>query len=184
VHPTKLFSGRARESSSPLSFGVSPMIVQRAAVTLAFTVLSGCVQAPSPPPPRDLMSIGNRIFRLGCPSTAEVADRKVRNPHQPTVIDTIKTISCDGIELSTYIGALASDPTGLPIYVEVRRPHKELPSYMNVGESLRGLLDVLGKPSEQNNSSVTYRVGEVDDSVKFSVRDGRITSVRWDWYLD
>jgi len=55
---------------------------------------------------------------------------------------------------------------------------------MNVGEPLRGLFDVLGKPSEQNDSSVTYRAGEVDDSVKFSVREGRITSVRWDWYLD
>ena len=55
---------------------------------------------------------------------------------------------------------------------------------MNVGEPLPGLIEALGKPFQQTAGSVTYRVDEVDDSVTFSVRDGQIQSVRWDWYLD
>lgn len=159
-------------------------MMHRAALALGLIVLYGCAHAPSPADPHDLMAIGNRIFQVGCPSTATVDERKVSNPHQPTVIDTIKTTSCDGIELSTYIGVLASNPTGLPIYVEIRKPHNELPKYMNVGEPLHGLMNVLGKPSEQNGGTVTYRVGELDDAVTFSVREGQIASVRWDWYLD
>ena len=158
--------------------------MHRAALALGLIVLYGCAHAPSPADPHGLMAIGDRIFRGGCTSAVTVAERKIPNPHQPTVIDTIKTTSCDGIELSTYVGVLASNPTALPIYVEIRKPHEELSRYMNVGQPVRGLVDVLGKPSEQNDNSVTYRVGEADDSVTFSVREGRITSVRWDWYLD
>lgn len=159
-------------------------MMRYSALALGLAVLCGCAHAPNPSDPHDLMAIGDRIFHLGCPATATVTERKVPNPHQPTVTDTIRTTSCDGIELSSYVGVLASNPTGLPIYVEVRKPHKELPRYMNVGEPLPGLIEVLGKPSEQTVDSVTYRVGEVDDSVTFSVREGQIRSARWDWYLD
>lgn len=147
-------------------------------------VLYGCAHVPDSMDPHGLMLIGNRIFRMGCPWAAPFVEKKVPNRHEPNVIDTIKTTSCDGVELSTYVGILASRPTGLPIYLVVRKSHSELPDYMNVGRPVRGLLDVLGKPSEQNESSVTYRVGEADDSVTFSLGAGKITSIRWEWYLD
>ena len=160
------------------------MMMHYSTLALGIAMLCGCTHVPNPADPHDLMAIGDRIFHLGCPSTATVSERKVPNPHQPTVIDTIKTTSCDGIELSTYVSVLASNPTGLSIYIEVRKPNKELPRYMNVGEPLPGLIEALGKPFQQTAGSVTYRVDEVDDSVTFSVRDGQIQSVRWDWYLD
>lgn len=66
------------------------------ALALGLAMLCGCAHAPNPADPHDLMAIGDRIFHLGCPSAATVTERKVPNPHQPTVIDTIKTTSCDG----------------------------------------------------------------------------------------
>lgn len=174
-------SGGARSHRSPRRY---PMPAHRKAITVAFILLLGCAHAPSPMNPNELMPIGIRIFRTGCPSIAAVTERRIRNPHNPAVVDTIKTTSCDGIELSTYVGAQASNPAGLPIYLEIRKPHKELPEFMNVGEPLRVVLDVLGKPFKRSDRSVTYRIGEVDDTVTFSVSEGLITSVRWDWYLD
>lgn len=156
----------------------------RIALGAAFLALFGCAHDPLPSSPTDLMSLGDRMFRFGCPVATTVVEEKVTNRHEPSVTDIIKTISCDGIEMGIYVGVLASDPSGLPIYLEVRKPSARLPRYMNIGESMRGLVDVLGKPSEQNDHAITYYSGESEDSVTFSVHEGRITSVRWDWYID
>lgn len=160
----------------------SPMRVHHIAIT-AFLALFGCAHAPSPTGLTELMELGDRMFRLGCPTAAAVVERKVTNRHEPSVTDTIKTISCDGLEMEIYVGVFVSDPNGLPIYLEVRRPDARLPRYMNIGESVRGLVAVLGKPSEQNDHAITYYTDETE-AVTFSVQEDRITSVRWGWYID
>lgn len=169
---------------APLMANVSHMKTCRIAISIAFLALFGCSHAPSPTSPEDLGDLGDRLFRSGCPSVTAIVEKKVTNQHDPSVTDTIKTISCDGLEMQIYIGVTASDPNGLPIYLEVLKPNATLPRYMNIGESRRGLVAVLGKPSKQKDHAITYYMGESYDSVTFSVYEGRIKSVRWDWYND
>ena len=149
-----------------------------------FFALTGCAHDPSPGDRASPMDVGNRMLRVGCPGTPTVIERKVANRHKPRVIDTIKTISCDGVEMGIYVGVLASDPNGLPIYLEVRKPNSGLPRYMSIGEPVRGLFDVLGKPSEQHARAMKYITSESGSSVTFGVHGDRIASVRWDWYID
>lgn len=156
----------------------------RIVFSIAFLALFGCSHTRPQISPADLGSLGDQLFQLGCPSVTAVVETKVTNRHEPSVTDTIKTISCDGLEMQIYVATLAHDPSGLPIYIEVLKPHAMLPQYMNIGESERGLVAVLGKPSEQKDHAITYYLSESYDSVTFSVFAGRIKSVRWDWYID
>ena len=86
--------------------------------------------------------------------------------------------------MEIYVGRTASDPTGLPMYLEIRKPSQALPSYMNIGEPVGALIRMFGKPHEQDDRSITYYTDESEDSVTFAITDGRITSIHWAWYFE
>lgn len=156
----------------------------RFALGAAVLGFAGCAHQTVALDPIDLWDLGNRLFRLGCSTQVTIREKKVSNLHEPSVTDTINVVSCDGLELSTYVSTRASDPTGLPIYLEIRKPNATLPEYMNIGESTQTLISALGVPFKQDDRSIQYVLSESEDTVLFKTRDGQITSIRWDWYLD
>jgi len=140
------------------------------------TVGLAAEQAPSPV---NLMAIAEAMLPGACPPGTPPVERKVVNRHQPQQIDTIKKVSCQAADIEMYVGATASDPTGLPIYLQVRKPSAGLPNHMNIGQPLLGLVSLQGKPDQRDDRSVTYL--EEGGSVTFGINEGRITSIRWQW---
>ena len=130
------------------------------------------------------MQIGSQLIESGCEKKKTVSTRTLPNRYDPSVIDTIKTIRCDGVEMEIYVSKLASDPKGLAVHVEITRRLPEIPSYLNVGSSISQLTSVLGKPTSQSGSTITYQPNESEDSVTFSVRNAQIESIYWAWYID
>jgi hypothetical protein len=130
------------------------------------------------------MDIGDRIVAAGCPAPANVVAKEVASRYDPKVTDTIKTISCVGTSMQIYVSILASNPSGLSMNLEITSTNAELPSYMNIGQSVSRLSSTLGAPAAQDGNQITYNPDESEDTVTFSTKDGRIASVRWDWYIE
>lgn len=156
-------------------------ILNVAVVSLA--LVSGCSHNPTSNNPLDLMEVGNRIVSHGCITMDNFEEKRV-NHYDPHVIDLIKTVRCDGVEMQIYVSTLASDPNGLPIHLKIEKPNSQLPTYMNVGQSVSRLLATLGQPAAQNDREITYNPDESEDSVTFSIQGDRIKSIRWDWYIE
>lgn len=131
-----------------------------------------------------LRAASNPLLTSVCAKDDPIVIKLVRNLHVPNLMDRIETKSCSVGSVKTYISTAASNPNGLPMLLEITRPHRLLPKYMNVGEPVSQLTTYLGKPTSDTDGNVVYSLSKNGDLVTFVVRNERISSVRWEWTLD
>lgn len=132
----------------------------------------------------DLMEIGRQIISSGCHGTSETTEEKVANRYNAKVADTIKTVSCSGIQMQIYMSPTASDPNGLGMNLSVSALVAQIPEKINIGQSIEQLVSVLGSPATKTAESITYYPGETDDTVTFVLEQNHVKSIRWSWYLE
>src|SRR5436309_1038569 len=78
----------------------------------------------------DLMQAGSELIESSCPEReTTVTTESLTNRYDPTVVDTIKTTRCDGVEMAIYVSKFASNPNGLAMHVNVTKPLPQIPSY-------------------------------------------------------
>lgn len=132
-----------------------------------------------------LNEIGERVISHSCPGVVPVTIETVPNRYVANVKDSIKSLRCDGIDIGIYVSVAASNnPSGMPMHLKITKSHRQLPSYMNPGQPVRQLVSKLGTPTVENSSEIIYQSNESEDSVTFSVQEGKIQSILWNWYID
>jgi hypothetical protein len=145
--------------------------------------LAGCASAPIDGF-SSLQAAVEPLLASACATGAKVALESIPNPHVPNLVDRIETKTCVGTSVRTYISTAASDPSGMPMSLEVTEPSRQLPPYMDIGQSVRPLIAKLGTPSSMTGSNIVYSAPESEDSVTFIVAGGHVVSIRWDWSID
>ena len=128
--------------------------------------------------------IADRVIADGCSGTEQVTKTPVANRHVPGLIDYIKTMQCGGLITEIYVSTAASDPSGLPIYLEITQRNNQIPSFLNIGASVRSLVHRLGQPTARESDNLQYQRLDGEDSVTFRLKNGNVSSIRWDWYVD
>ena len=154
-----------------------------AIVILASAAASGC-KSLTPRDPNSLYELGERLSRSVC-STSEVQLTAVENRHEAGRIDHIELRSCPEGSSEIYVGASSSNPQGLAMSVEIKAPRAGLPKYLEIGVPVKSAAEALGPPETQSSDALSYSVSEESPSdLTISVKSGRITSVKWSFYID
>ena len=154
-----------------------------AIVILVSATASGC-KSLTPRDPNSLYELGEHLSRSVC-STSEVQLSTVENKHDAGQIDHIELRSCPEGSSEIYVGASSSNPQGLAMSVEIKAPRAGLPQYLEIGAPVSGAEEALGPPESQSSDALSYSVSQESPSdLTISVKSGRITSVKWCFYID
>ena len=105
----------------------------------------------------------------------------VRNPHVENQIDEVRELYYDGLYVRAYFPAKDHKRLFLE-EVEITSPRFKIKHGLDVGTPVAELERVLGEPDEIKGDVYSYS-GETD-TVRFVVKNGVITKVRWELYLD
>jgi len=152
------------------------------ATGLVLVALSACHDVTKPA--RGLLDAGERAFAEACPKPIVTKKKAVPNRYVAGAVDTIETLTCDGMEEDLYVSAHSSHPNGLVIRVAINKPTASLPSYMNVGQTREQIISALGAPSEASEQAITYYPEPGENSVTFFFDSGKVTSIVWNPYWD
>jgi len=69
--------------------------------------------------------------------------------------------------------------------VEIKAPRAGLPQYLEIGAPVSGAEEALGPPESQSSDALNYSVSQESPSdLTISVKSGKITSVKWCFYID
>ncbi len=105
----------------------------------------------------------------------------VKNRHVENQVDEIRELYYDGLYVRAYFPA--KDHRRLLLEeVEITSPRFRIKHGLDVGASVAELQRVLGQPDEIKEDVYSYS-GE-SDTVRFFIKNGVITKVRWELYLD
>lgn len=105
----------------------------------------------------------------------------VKNRHVENQIDEVHELYYDGLYVRAYFPA-RNHKRLLIEDVEITSPAFKVKHGLNVDTSVAELKAVLGEPDEIKEDVYSYS-GETD-TVRFFVKNGVITKVRWELYLD
>lgn len=156
-------------------------------VALMALVLGALVGCPASGPERadlTLEALGERLARSICPG-APTKVEPVPNRHVPGQVDRLETRECATGSSTLYLGNTTSDPNGLALALEIRAQGMELPSHLEIGQSIGKTRRVLGPPQEQTSGSVTYGLGlEGINTITIRHAAGKVSSVQWAWVVD
>lgn len=130
-----------------------------------------------------LEQIAGEVMQAPC-AEPEYGYRQVVNPHVPGLIDEIETLRCPGLEAQTYLSREAAHPDGMPIYLQLTRPHAALPPFLQPGSPGPGLAEQLGPPAERRPDRWRYASPDTTETVTIEWRGGQIRQLRWEWYFD
>ena len=105
----------------------------------------------------------------------------VKNRHVENQIDEVRELYYDGLYVRAYFPA--KDHRRLLLEeVEITSPRFGIKHGLDVGASVAELKAVLGQPDEIEGDVHSYS-GETD-TVRFVIKNGVITKVRWELYID
>ncbi|PEN11285.1 hypothetical protein CRI94_15965 [Longibacter salinarum] len=152
-------------------------------------------EAPSEPPPdavtqliqdalRSDGSVSYRelIDRLGTPRN--VNTEPVANTYDPKVVDTLRTMAWSGIEALVY--DVANEPRSFLIRFSVMSAQYETPEGLRVGDSTSRILDLIGKPTEQDevNGEWVYQESDATPTAMILfMKRGTIQRIDWEFYF-
>jgi hypothetical protein len=150
---------------------------------IAACALVGCRQAPQTHQ-FDLSAVGERIAQVICPGPPTGVE-PVENQHISGQVDRLETRECSDGSSTIYVGRTTSDPSGLEVAASVRTHRSELPSHLQIGQSAKRAIAILGQPASVSRDSATYELGEEGlDTATIHFTDDRITSIEWSWSLE
>lgn len=160
------------------------MCTRFAILFLGAAALASCASSAPKPEALGLYEFGEALARSICPGPPTRITH-LANTHYPGQIDRIETRACPQGTSGIYIGELASDPTGLPMSVEVIAPAAGLPRHLEIGRPVGGAVRALGPPQSRTADTITYPLDpESDSTMSIRHQDGRISSVLWSWAID
>ena len=105
----------------------------------------------------------------------------VKNRHVENQIDEIRELYYDGLYIRAYFPG-GDHKRFLLQEVEITSARFRVKHGLNVGTSVAELKAVLGEPDEIKGDVYSYS-GETD-TVRFVIKSGVITKVKWELYLD
>jgi len=105
----------------------------------------------------------------------------VKNRHDENQIDEVRELYYDGLYIQAYFPAKDHNRFLLQ-EVEISDPRFRIRHGLNVGASVTELHRVLGQPDEIKGDVHSYS-GETD-TVRFVIKNGVITKVKWELYVD
>jgi hypothetical protein len=129
--------------------------------------------------------VGNTLKAIndnfGEPLKKNIIDKQ--NIHNPEKIDQIVELFYEGLFLQVY--HVTSMDNDIVIAIEITSEKYPVPDGLVIGSSEQKVLEVLGKPTEENGSTYRYFSGELAmGSVEFSFREKVVVSVRWNYFID
>ncbi|MCC4263083.1 hypothetical protein LL240_01230 [Oceanimonas baumannii] len=145
-------------------------------------LLTGCAGSQERALDR-LDEIAGRVIRVPC-HQPDYRYRQVENSHVAGLIDEIETLRCPGLELQTYLSREAARPDGMPVYLNVSRPHPALPAFLQPGSAGSDLERRIGRPASRTGARWYYGSDETTEKVTIEWQNGLINNLRWEWYFD
>ena len=130
---------------------------------------------------------GIALYKKRCAKVLRTTRKSVANAHDPSVMDTIRTVHCPGLEISTYRANFSKPPTDIPGAVVLSGSNRELPFRLRVGSSRRAVETVFGAPDSEESGTADYHVwteGPGADVVSFEYKDGRVKRVLWSFHIE
>lgn len=145
-------------------------------------LLAGCASSQERALDR-LDEMAGRVLGIPC-EQPQFAYRQVENPHVPGLIDEIETLRCPGLQAQIYLSSKASRPDGMPIYLQMSKPHPSLPGFLQPGSDGQGITERLGRPARRDHRRWQYGSAETTATVTIEWQQGLIKTLRWEWYFD
>ena len=105
----------------------------------------------------------------------------VKNRHVENQVDEVRELYYDGLYIKAYFPA-KDHKRFLLQEVQITSPRFRIKHGLNVGVPVAELQRVLGQPDEVKGGVYSY-FGEAD-TVRFVIKNGVITEVKWELYLD
>ncbi|MCR2746577.1 hypothetical protein [Limnobacter parvus] len=158
------------------------MFSSRVVIAASMALLAACSTVPSNDSPR-WEQVGLDILKQGC-AGASVVYTDVPNRHVVGLIDQLKTVRCDGFVSQTYHSKAASNPQGLPISLQLSKPHPGLPGFLDLGTDIRSVEQHLGPSKARKGNSLLYEPSEGNNALVIHVDQEKVVSLRWDWNVD
>lgn len=122
------------------------------------------------------------IDSLGQPDS--ISSKKTPNIHNPEQLDTLRSMHYQGMLVSIY-HVNSTEQKDIVTLVRVTFSARALLWGLRVGCSRQQVLDLLGSPAEEGSGEMVYSDEEGYASTIFTLADdGKVTDVRWEYYID
>lgn len=120
------------------------------------------------------------LRQLGEPE--HVVSEPFQNLHDPTQIDTIKTLYFPDLQLSIY--QVRASGLNILIALRVVSPHYSTQQGLRLGSSRREIEQALGPPLVDDGTLLLYHIWDVDPphELVFWLEQGRVTMIAWQFY--
>lgn len=108
--------------------------------------------------------------------------KTVPNNYAPSKPDTLRTLVYPGLS----VDFLTVTHTGgeLPTGLTVTGKNWKVKWYLGVGTSAKTITDTLGEPKARTANTLTYEYSIAPSTVTFYLKDGVVTKVAWEYYVD
>ena len=119
--------------------------------------------------------------RFGKAASSE--KKPVSNPHTGRS-DTIYRLVFKGLIVDSYESS--ADHGGTVASVDLRENRWKFPAKLQVGTTVSGVLRLLGKPTQESGSQLTYLRSECvyEDKIVFTLSGRKVTAIKWEFVLD
>lgn len=116
---------------------------------------------------------------LGPP--AAVRTEQVANPHEPSQMDQIHTLTYPGLVIRLYDVVAFKKEMLLSVRMTQNYPGL-LPELM--GQNERTIISALGPPTISGREVWEYKDDEGNDQVRVEFKDAVVVAVEWNYYVD
>jgi hypothetical protein len=133
-----------------------------------------------------LMSYGEGFAHALAGRSTRQTSNKRPNVHRPDQFDKVVTEHFAGIEVSWLHPAPASH-VQLLLSLSVSKPSAQLPAGLKIGGSSEAdIRSSFGTPEKVTRDRLTYEVPADANAnmLIFHLRDGRLSRVYWEWFLE
>lgn len=125
------------------------------------------------------------VFLASLPIPLRVTERRVRNPHQAGVLDTLRTLHFTGLSVVVY--QASSTGARFPVVVTVTSPAYRASTGLHVGMRRDRVRALLGPPDASVDDRWIYQI-ETPLSAPYELtlrfRANRVRMLSWAAYLD
>jgi len=116
---------------------------------------------------------------LGSPSSVRI--EQVANPHLPSQVDQIHTLTYPGLVIRLYDVVAFKKEMLLSVRMTQNYPGP-LPDL--IGQTERAIISSLGPPTISGGTVWEYHDDEGNDQVRVEFKDSVVVAVEWNYYVD
>jgi hypothetical protein len=121
------------------------------------------------------------INKLGKP--INIKETKVKNIHNPEVIDTVFELFYDGLYIKNY--AAKANDKGWIENISITKNSYNLKCGINIESNRNHIKNILGEPPEKKDDVWIYTDSDgYPDSVTFYFKNDTVTKIEWNFWID